>query len=219
LLQSLKKLFTRAEPSAPVTAGVHDDDFRQLSFTFAVIALSARIACLDGPLTPEKYIAFRESFPLQGGICGKIRSLFALACENQTPYTHYVMLIKHTFPGRQDLFLSLLERLFRIATTDGTVSLFAEQMLRDVAKTLDISAADYARISNDHNHTTQAERVLGIGKRVSPHTLKERYIELMRRYHPDRFSGDKLSPEVEMLLKLKASEINEAYRVLRKKAA
>jgi len=219
LLKSLKKLFTRAEPSVAVTNSVHDDDFRQLSFTFAVIALSARIACLDGPLTPEKYIAFRESFPLQGGICGKIRSLFALACENKTPYTHYVMLIKHTFPGRQDLFLSLLERLFRIATTDGTVSLFAEQMLRDVAKTLDIGAADYARISNDHNHMAQAERVLGLGKRVSPHTLKERYIELMRRYHPDRFSGDKLSPEVEMLLKLKASEINEAYRVLRKKAA
>jgi len=221
LLQSLIQLFTRREekPPIPVPPNIRDGDYRQLSFTFAVIALSARVACLDGPLTPEKYVAFRESFPLQGGICGKIRSLFALACEDNTPYTSYVMQIKHAFPGRQDLFLSLLERLFSIATTDGTVSLFAEQMLRDIARTLDISNADYARISGDHSRIVQAQRVLGIDRQVTAGMLKRRYLDLVQRYHPDRYCGDKISQELELLLKLKTSEINEAYRVLRKKAA
>ena len=222
MLQSLKSLWPRQpEKKKPVKpAGVPDDAFRQLSFTFAVIALSARIACLDGQLTAEKYVTFRESFPLQGGICGKIRSLFALACEDRTPYTSYVMQIKHAFPGRQDLFISLLERLFRIAATDGMVSLFAEQMLRDISRMLDIPSAEYAKISGSHNHVVQAQRLFGIGGKASARTLKERYHELVRRYHPDRYSGDTLSPEVEMLLKLKTSEINDAYRVLlRKKAA
>ena len=47
----------------------------------------------------------------------------------------------------------------------------------------------------------------------------ERYRELMRTWHPDRFAGHDVSPEVAMLLELKASEINAAYRTLSKRAA
>ena len=47
----------------------------------------------------------------------------------------------------------------------------------------------------------------------------ERYRELMRRYHPDRFAHQSVSPEVALLLQLKSSEINQAYRWLSKKAA
>jgi len=214
VLQSFKQLFFRQPPKKPALVKI-DNDFRQISFTFAVIALSARIACLDGELTQEKYVAFRESFPLKGGMCGKIRSLFALACDNPIPYHHYVTQIKLAFPARQDLFVSLMERLFRIAAAGGQVSSEAAYMLYDVAQRLSVSAADFNKIRHAHS----PHEVLGLEKRASPRTLKERYRELMRRYHPDRFSRDELSPEVALLLQLKTSEINEAYRRLSKKAA
>ncbi len=221
MLQSLKQRFVRRDTKAPATvpSGISDSDFRQLSFTFAVIALSARVACLDGELTPVKYAVFRESFPLGGGICGKIRSLFALACEDSTPYTSYIMQIKYAFPERQDLFVSLLERLFRIAAAGGAVSPEAGQMLKSMGQLLGISNAEYTRISGVHNHVVKAQRVLGVNTQVTARKLKARYHELVQRYHPDRFSGDKLSQEVQLLLKLRTTEINEAYRVLRKQAA
>jgi DnaJ like chaperone protein len=206
---------------APVIEKItpRDIDFKHISFTFAVIALSARVARIDGALTGARYIAFREAFPLTGGICGKIRGLFLVACENPTPFEHYVNSIKYAFPRRMPLFTSLVDRLFRIAAADGDVSREAERMLSKVAHMLELSPADYMQIRERHRGPRKAHEVLGVKKRIKASALKKHYRELMRRWHPDHFASQDLSPEVELLLRLKASEINEAYRALSKKAA
>jgi DnaJ like chaperone protein len=196
-----------------------DDAFRQLSFTFTVIALSARLSCMDGPPSRAKYLAFREAFPLKGGMCNKIRGLFMLACDNPTPYEHYVTQIKYLFPRRMELFSSLIDRLFSIAAADGEVSRGQERMLASIARLLEISPAEYSRLHARHTSDLKAHEVLGLEKRTGKGALKSRYRELMRRWHPDRFAGNTLSPEVALLLKLKTSEINKAYRTLSKKAA
>lgn len=196
-----------------------DEEFRHLSFTFAVIALSARVACADGELTRAKYIAFRESFPLKGGVCGKIRTLFKLACRNETPYGHYIMQIKYAFPHKMELYVSLVDRLFGIATADGTLSRNQEALLSGIAHMLGISAADYASILARYDQPASARRILGVNGRVRARTLKKRYHELMQHYHPDRFAGQELSPEVQLLIQTKASQINTAYRKLVRKAA
>ena len=188
-----------------------DASFKNLSFTFAVIALSAKVACVDGALTQDKYIVFRDSFPLSGGVCGKIRSLFTLACHNETPLEHYVAQIKQMFPGNKGLYMALLERLFRLANAGGGVSRNAEKLLATIAHKLDITAADYEKVSGE---TQQARQIMGVDANVKANGLKKRYHELMRRYHPDRFAAQDLSPEVRMLLQLKSSEINEAYWAL-----
>jgi len=207
--------------SNSILQGIAGDDrqFKHMSFTFSLVALSARVACADGALTREKYIAFRESFPLKGGICSKIRSLFTLACTDRTPLMHYITHIKYSHPKHTELYVSVVDHLFRIASADGLISREEEQVLADVAHGLDIPAASYARLRAKYEQPSPAHRVLGLPSRVKPRELKKRYHELMRNYHPDRFSGIELSPELQSLLELKASEINEAYRVLRKKAA
>lgn len=202
-----------------------DDNFRHLSFTFSVIALSASVACADGPLTRDKYIAFRESFPLKGSVCGKIRSLFTLACKSETPFEHYATQIKYMFPHQQDLFNSLVDRLFRIATADGSLSRAQERILASIAHILGVSTAEYADIRHRYdrpanlNTKDMAHHVLGVDRNVKASLLKKRYHELMQRYHPDRFAGHDVSPELQLLLKVKASEINAAYRILSRKAA
>lgn len=193
-----------------------DDAFRQLSFTFAVIALSARVACADGLLTREKYVAFRESFPLKGHLCGKIRSLFVLACESATPFENYVSQVKNAFPDRPELHMSLVERLCAIAAADGSISRNGERMLAAIAYKLGVSPSDYTQLLTKQG---SAHAVLGVDKRAGIGKVKQRYRELMRQYHPDRFAGFGLSQEVETLLQLKSSEINEAYRLLSRKAA
>lgn len=208
-------LSPRAAEKTPVAP--EDDAFKQLSFTFAVIALSAQVACIDGALSAEKYAAFREAFPLKGKLCGKIRSLFALACENHTPYSHYAAQVKYTFAGRTALFASLVDRLFSIAAADGAVSPQAERILSDIAYVLNVSPAAYAAIFARHDRPA-AHEVLQLPKRPAPSALKQRYRQLMRSWHPDRFA-DELSPDIQLVLSLKASEINEAYRRLSKKAA
>ncbi|MDE3060590.1 MAG: J domain-containing protein, partial [Pseudomonadota bacterium] len=68
-------------------------------------------------------------------------------------------------------------------------------------------------ISVRYELAPEAHEVLGVRKNAAPSALKKRYRDLMRRYHPDRFPG-RVSPEMALLLKLKSSEINEAYRRL-----
>lgn len=196
-----------------------DSAFKQMSFTFAAIALSAKIACMDGPLTREKYIAFRDAFPLKGGICGKIRKLFVAACDNPTPFEHYVYQIKYIFPRRLPLFSALVERLFRIAAANGHASPEAERTLAKISHMLELSPAQYGKIRERYAHRPRAHEVLGVDRRIKAAALKKHYRDMMRRYHPDRFAAEAVSPEVDMLLKLKVSEINEAYRLLKKKAA
>lgn len=196
-----------------------DDTFRQLSFTFAVIALSARVACADGPLTKDKYIAFREGFPLGGGICGKIRQLFTLACTNDTPTEHYINQLRYMYPGKEELFASVTDRLFSIATADGLLTRESELLLSDIAHGLGVSPAAFAAIRERHDRPAYAHAILGIAPGFSSAALKKRYHELMRRYHPDRYGNEILSDELRLLLRAKTAEINSAYRILSKKAA
>lgn len=196
-----------------------DNAFKNLSFTFAVIALSARVACADGKLTREKYIAFRDAFPLMGGLCGKLRKLFSMACENKAPLEYYVTQIKYIFPRQMDLFQSLLDRLFCIAAADGGISREEERMLAKIAHLLDLSAAEFTDLHERHTSPRKPHQVLGVEKKIKSTPLKKHYHSLMRQYHPDRYAGQNVSPEVDMLLRLKVSEINQAYKALSRKAA
>ena len=196
-----------------------DPTFKEISFTFSLIALAAQVARADGAMSAEKYIAFREAFPLLGGVCMKIRSLFAMACDNTVHFSHYVNQIKYLYPRNIPLYSELVERLFRIAAADGVVTPASEMMLAKIAHMLGLGAAQYTAIRDRNISTPDAHQVLGVNKRASATKIKKHYRDLMREYHPDRFATQELSPEVEMLLKLKASEINKAYKVLSKKAA
>ena len=198
---------------------LEDDTFRHLSFTFAVIALSARVACIDGPVSKDKYVAFRESFPINGGICGKIRQLFTLACTNTTPIEHYTQQIRCLYPAKPELFTSVTERLFRIAAADGNISRKTECILADIARNLDLTPAAFATIREQYVQPIHAHTVLGVTAGTSSANIKKRYHELMRRYHPDRFASEELSDEIRLLLRAKTSEINAAYRILSKRAA
>lgn len=211
-----------ARTNAPVMERItaEDDGFKRIAFTFSVIALSARVAGIDGALSKEKYVAFREAFPLSGEICGKIRSLFELAYSNPTGFEHYANQIKYAFPNQMSLFESVVERLFTIATADGALSRDTEFMLAKVARIFDISPASYSRIRDAHlSPEAVAKQLWEPAHRKQADQLKGRYRELMRRYHPDRHAAEQLTPEIELLLQLKSSEINETYRRLAKKAA
>lgn len=209
----------QAPARRPARPAIADDGFRHMSFTFALIALSARVACADGPLTREKYVAFRENFPLRGGICGKIRQLFLLACRDTTPTAHYAQQLRSLYPNRPELYASVLERLLRIAAAGDVITAPEELLLADIARQLGVGASAFAQLLARHHRPVRAHQVLGLPVGVPSRTLKKRYHELMRRYHPDRFALEEISPELRLLLKHKTAEINDAYKVLSRKAA
>ncbi len=194
-------------------------DYKHTSFTFAVISLSAQVARADGAVSKAEYLAFRDSFPLSGGICGKIRELFMLGCQSKTPFSQHVLQIKQLFPQQKDLYISLIERLFRIATADGNLAKEQEYLLAKIAHLLGLSPIEYSAVHDKYSRPLPAHEVLGVKRRSPREAIKQSYRALMRRYHPDRFAGEQTSTEVKMILTLKSAEISEAYRTITRKVA
>lgn len=194
-----------------------DEEFQNVSFTFAVIALSARVSCASGALTTEKYLAFRENFPLKGDMCSKIRNLFVLACEDTTPITHYCNQITTHFPNAHKLYKDLIEKLVRIALSQGSISKEDDMVLRQINHHLGLQDSAYQEIRTRYKKTTAPHNILGIRHDATAREVKKRYHELMRRYHPDQFEMEELSPELHMLLKAKSTNIINAYHAIKKR--
>ena len=196
-----------------------ETQLRNLSFTYAVIALSARVARSDNGLTRERYIAFRDAFPLQDNMCDKIRELFMLACEDATPTEYYTAQIMQLFPKQHALRALIISRLFAIACADGTLSKADDWKLARISHLLGISAMRYSQIRTQQFEKKTPHELLGVEEKAPLSAIKKRYRELMQRYHPDRYAGNKISQELEMLLQLRSSEINDAYGQMSKRAA
>lgn len=192
----------------PTPAYSIDND---VSFTFAVVALSAKVAQADGEVSKLEYLAFRDAFPLTGGICGKIRQLFALSCRSDVPYSEHVNTIKTAFPENRELFLSLVERLFLIAAADKPITRPEEVLLARISRQFGLTPAQYSDFYEKYSRPPAPHVVLGVGRRSPRNIIKERYRALMRRYHPDLFASMKVSPELGLLLTLKTSQISSAY--------
>jgi hypothetical protein len=54
-------------------------------------------------------------------------------------------------------------------------------------------------------------QILGVAKTVDREGLRSAYVALARRYHPDRFLGAELPPEVSEYINQMARRINAAY--------
>ncbi len=61
----------------------------------------------------------------------------------------------------------------------------------------------------------QPERILGIAPDADWDTVRAAYRALAKRYHPDRFAGLDLPPEVNDYLDAKAKQIGQAFQLLK----
>ena len=88
----------------------------------------------------------------------------------------------------------------------------------DFSDPLDAISGRFAHIrqSNEPSRFSRPERwalsVLGLGEDADRHALRQRYSNLVRRYHPDKNGGDR-SHEGRL------REVIESYQLLRKSAA
>lgn len=201
-------------PEIAQTISSEDNSFKNMSFTFAAISLSAMVAQVDGEVSQAEYLAFRDSFPLTGGMCGKIRQLFVLACNSQIPVSLHISQIKVMFPDQVELYTSLVDRLFRIAIADKPLTREEEKLLARIAHSLGITPAEYSALYDRYSRPLTPHTILGVERRSHKDAIKQRYHALMNRYHPDRYASIPTSPEVQMLLTLKSAEISQAYRSL-----
>ena len=98
-------------------------------------------------------------------------------------------------------------------TLQGERMYLAKAAIRAV-RTLDLPAVDQLDKMRSKAERFDAHRLLGVEHGANAETVRRAYVKLARAYHPDRFQGVELPPEVLEYLTAVAQRANVAYAEL-----
>lgn len=201
------------EARGQVDAAAATEDTRQIAFTFAIIALSAKLAQVDGVVSKQSYWAFREVFPVQASEDTKIRSLFLMAMNEKSQPEQYVRQIVRLFPERPVLYREIVNRLLKVATADSALSAGKYDYMQRVALKLGLTRREWKKMVGSFTAARQADpyTILGIERSSSAAEAKAAHRALVRAHHPDRFAAEGASPDTVEMLAARMAEINAAY--------
>ncbi len=190
----------------------------QVQFTYSLIALSAKLAAIDGPIVREEFLVFRDVFPMPQRRSHKVRQLFFDASFADGDGLVHARQIVDIFPDRTDLYEEVLERLLSIALADGVLNSDEISMLKNIASHFGIAFFTLQRL------IAQAQRkekgspyaVLGLDEDTSEVQAKKRYHQLLRDYHPDALAAHGAHPDEYEYYARKAADLNVAYQQISK---
>ena len=94
---------------------------RQVGFSVAMIALSAKIAKADGIVTRDEVSAFQQIFDIPQDEFRNVSRLYDLAKQDVAGYQAYASKVKRLFPEDPLMLEDVMDGLFHIAKADGLI--------------------------------------------------------------------------------------------------
>jgi DnaJ like chaperone protein len=190
---------------------------KQVAFSIAMIALSAKMAKADGIVTAHETEAFRDIFHIPEKEANRVYRLYNFAKQDVAGFESYARQVRTLF-GDDDLVLKdVMDGLFHIAKADGVVHQRELEFLDRVAELLDISGKRYQRIRMRHLGSGDGDAwfQLAADPAWDNETLKKHYRELVRENHPDRLVGRGVPAEFVAIATERLASINHAWDIVR----
>ena len=192
---------------------VDRDANTSITFTIAVIALSAKMAKADGVVTDEEVRAFERLFRVAPDEVANVRRIFDMAQRDTAGYETYASQIARAFAGNPGLLEDILDGLFEIAKADGVLHPGEATFLERVADIFGFAPNEFRRIRATHFAPDKADPyvVLGVAYDASEDEIRRTYRRLVRENHPDSLIGRGVPEEFVRLATDKLAVINGAY--------
>jgi DnaJ like chaperone protein len=188
-----------------------------IAFTIAVIALSAKMARVDGIVSPLEMQAFKQVFQTAPEEEGNVKRVFNLAKQDVAGYESYADEIAKLLIDNKKLLQDVLEGLMYVAAVDGALHPQEDAFLADVAGRFGFSPSEFrffrARFVADHGNPYDALRLT---PQASNDEIKRQYRKLVADNHPDKLMGRGVPPEFVEIATRKLAAINAAYDVIAK---
>jgi DnaJ like chaperone protein len=188
---------------------------KDIAFTIAVIALSAKMARADGAVSPLELKAFAEVFRYAPEEAQNVERVFNLARQDVAGYEAYADQIAALLKDDRKLLQHVLEGLMYVAAADGSLHTSEDEFLESVATRFGFSDSEFrffrARFVNDHSNPYDALR---LSPDASDAEVKAQYRKLVRDNHPDRLMANGVPAEFIALANRKLAAINEAYHTI-----
>jgi DnaJ like chaperone protein len=189
---------------------------RQLGFTIAMIALSAKMAKADGVVTHPEVEAFRQIFEIPVGEEGNVSRVYNLARSQVAGFESYARDVADLFGDDPKMLEDVLDGLFHIAKADGVVHERELAYLERVARIFGLDEAAFAPIRARHAADPAADPwlVLGADPSWDAQRLKRRYRQLVVDNHPDRLIARGVPEECVAIATERLAAINAAWEAV-----
>jgi DnaJ like chaperone protein len=192
---------------------------KQVAFSVALIALSAKMAKADGVVTHEEVHAFSEIFDIPEGEERNVARLYDLAKQDVAGFESYAQRLADMCTGDAACRTSLedvLDGLFHIAKADGGIHEHELNFLATIAGIFGFSETAFQRILSRHAATGEPDPyiVLGISRGTDYNAAQKIWRDLVKEHHPDRLAARGLPPEFILIANERIRAINAAWNRL-----
>ncbi|MCB1447495.1 MAG: DnaJ family molecular chaperone [Rhizobiaceae bacterium] len=192
---------------------------RQVAFSVAIIALSAKMAKADGIVTEREIDAFREIFQFPEHEARNVARLYNLAKQDVAGYQAYAENLAGLCSSGSDhcpVLENVLDGLFHIAKADGAVHEKELSFLTEIAAIFRMSEEQFARIVERHVHIEGRDPylVLGVSREDDFPTIRRHYHSLVREHHPDRLIARGLPTSFHAIANDRMARFNAAYAAI-----
>jgi len=189
-----------------------------LPFTVGMIVLGAKMAKADGVVTRDEVRAFKKAFKVSDAEMKNAARIFKLAKQDPSGFEKSAEELVTVFKGDRRMLEYIVEGLFHIARADTMLLPAEEKFLRQVAKHLGFTDAEFALTRA--RHTPAQDRnpydVLGVSQSAADEEIKSQYRRLLGQSQPDEFLGRGLPKEFMLIATEKLAAIKEAYETITK---
>jgi DnaJ like chaperone protein len=188
---------------------------REVAFSVAMIALSAKMAKADGIVSQAEIAAFQEIFSIPPEEMRNVFRLYDLAKQDTAGFEAYAarMTVLCGDGGQCEVLSDILDGLFHIAKADGVIHGRELEFLARIAEIFGLTEDEFAAIRYRHVATGDEGpyAVLGISPDESPSAIRSRYLDLVKENHPDRLAARGVPDEFMAIGLERMKAINAAY--------
>ncbi|WP_319532230.1 TerB family tellurite resistance protein [uncultured Cohaesibacter sp.] len=188
-------------------------DRKQITFTVAMIALSAKMAKADGVVTQDEINVFQRLFDVPSGEERNVTRMFNLAKQDVAGYEAYANQIANLYKDEPEALNDIMDGLFMIAGADGVMHSREMLYLENVAAIFGIPDRCFERLVMIHVKSDEQDpyTVLEADRSMSDDEIKSHYRKLVRENHPDSLIARGVPEEFVRIATEKLATINNAW--------
>jgi DnaJ like chaperone protein len=191
---------------------------RQVAFTVALVALSAKMAKADGVVMQSEVAALSGLVQVPEAEVANVRRLFDLAKRDVAGYDAYARRVAGLYAGDPTMLVDVLDGLFAIAKADGVVHEAELAFLKSVGEIFDVTGIAFEQIAARHVVPEEGDPylILGVGRDWLREEIRGHYLKLVSDNHPDRLIARGLPEDFIAIANDRMAAINRAYEAVEK---
>jgi DnaJ like chaperone protein len=195
---------------------------RQVSFSVAIIALSAKMAKADGIVSEDEVKAFQQIFDFPDEEARNVARLYNLARQDVAGYEAYALKLANLCGSGATQNCPMLENvidgLFHIAKADGLVHEKELSFLARISEIFQIDEEHFRRIMARHIHLEGHDPylVLGVSREDDFGSIRKHYRLLVSEHHPDKLIARGVPAALHAAANERMAALNAAYAAISK---